>query len=439
MGVIIMVGWVKKIWILIAIAVFFSQNIQAESVATENLSIKPVASQSASSAASSQPATAGMPPATGVVPVANVSATPTAVPNMIPAPPDFNVKSYILVDANSGYVIAEKNADVRVPPASITKLMTIYLIDNALKNGQIKLTDQVRISENAWRIGGSKMFIRVGTTIPVQQLVNGVIVASGNDATVAMAEYIGGTEPSFAKMMNQTAKILGMNQSNFSDSNGLPAPEHYSSARDISILARGLINDFPEYYPWFKQKWIEFNGIKQPNRNRLLWRDASVDGLKTGHTDEAGYCLAASAVRGGMRLVSVIMGAPSDESRANFSEALLNYGFRFFETHKLFAVNTPVTTRKVWLGKESAIQLGVKQDLYVTIPVGKYQDLQANAEITGSLKAPIAKGQVCGKINVVLDKKIIATAPLVALQDDPSGNVISRFFGHILMLFHRGT
>lgn len=368
-----------------------------------------------------------------------VAIVPSPVSEMIPAPPDFDVKSYILIDANSGYVIAEKNASLRGAPASLTKLMTLYLTASALRSGKIHLTDQVLVSENAWRTGGSRMFIKVGTSVAIQDLIKGIATASGNDATVAMAEHLAGSEQSFISLMNQTAHSLKMDGTNYADSSGLPNANNYSTASDLATLARAWISNFPEYYPWFKEKWITYNGIRQPNRNRLLWRDPSVDGMKTGHTSDAGYCLVASAVRGGMRLISVIMGAKGDAVRAKDSMALLNYGFRFFETRKLFAANTSLATPKVFLGKNKISNLGLQEDLYVTLPAAQYKNVKAKAMIDNNLKAPIVKGKAYGSLNILSgnDNKIIATRPLVALQDNPRANFIFVIFDYILMLFHK--
>lgn len=360
------------------------------------------------------------------------------MPGFIPAPPDFDAKAYILVDANSGYVIAEKNADQHLAPASITKVMTLYLIAQALRNGQTHLTDMVNVSEEAWRagFGGSRMFIRVGTTVSVQDLISGIATASGNDATVAIAEHLAGSEQGFVELMNQTARKLGMDNTNFTDSNGLPNASHYSTARDLSILSKAWIANFPEYYPWFKERWMTYNAIKQPNRNRLLWRDSSVDGLKTGHTNDAGYCLAVSAVRnGGMRLVSVILGAKSDEARTKYSEALLNYGFKFFETRKLFTANTKLVAPRVWLGKEKTAVLGLKNDLYITLPAGQHPSLKAKADVNTNLKAPITKDLIYGTLNITLNGKTIASQPLVALQNNQRTNFIFAIYDYILMSF----
>ncbi|CAL7964205.1 D-alanyl-D-alanine carboxypeptidase DacA [Gammaproteobacteria bacterium] len=355
----------------------------------------------------------------------------------IPAPPDFDAKAYILIDANSGYIIAEKNADQHLAPASLTKIMTLYLIAQALGVGQTHLTDMVNVSKEAWRagFGGSRMFIKVGAVVSVQDLISGIATASGNDATVAIAEHLTGSEQGFVNLMNKTARKLGMDNTNFTDSNGLPNGYHYSTARDLSILSKAWIANFPEYYPWFKERWMTYNGIKQPNRNRLLWRDSSVDGFKTGHTDEAGYCLVVSAVRGGMRLISVILGAKSDEARTKYSEALVNYGFRFFETRKLFVANTKLVAPRVWLGKEKTASLGLKNDFYITLPAGQHSGLKAKVDIGNNLKAPIIKGLTYGTLNITLDGKTIASQPLVALQNNQRANFIFAIYDYVLMLF----
>lgn len=370
------------------------------------------------------------------IPISSVGAAAPAA-NTAPAAPDFDVKAFILVDANTGYVIAAKNPDAHLPPASITKLTSLYLIATALRSGQLHMEDQIVISENAWRMSGSRMFVKVGSTVPAQELINGIIVASGNDATVAMSEHLAGSETSFVNMMNQTAANLGMKDTHYSDSNGLPAEDHYSSARDIATLARSWIKTFPEYYPWFKQQWIVFNKIKQPNRNRLLWRDPSVDGIKTGHTDDAGYCLVSSAVRNGTRLISVVLGAPNDNARTNYSESLLNYGFRFFETHKVFAANTRLTTSKIWMGKAGNVDLGLKDDLYVTIPNGQYQNLKASVTLDKIIKAPLIKGQpCCGVVNVNLNGKLLLSQPLVPLKDVAKAGAFSSLIDKIILLFY---
>lgn len=335
------------------------------------------------------------------------------------------------MDGNSGSILAQSNMDQRMEPASLTKLMTVYVAFQAIKNGQIHLTDNVRISQKAWQTGGSKMFVRVGTDVTVDQLLQGVIVDSGNDACVALAEYIGGTEDTFAQLMNQTAQRLGMTNTHYMDSNGLPNPDHYSTPHDIAILAHAILHDFPEDYHYFSEKWFTYNNIKQPNRNRLLWRDPSVDGLKTGHTDGAGYCLVSSANRGGMRLMTVVMGAPSDNARADDSQALLNYGFRFYKSYKLFDSGVALATPKVWYGSASKATLGLTSPLYVTIPVGEYNKLQAQIKLPKKIEAPLAQGQAVGSILVTLNGNTVLETPLVALKENKSGNWLSRSFDRL--------
>jgi D-alanyl-D-alanine carboxypeptidase (penicillin-binding protein 5/6) len=364
--------------------------------------------------------------------------TSTPVPQIIPSPPDVDAQSYILIDANSGYIIAQKNADVRVPPASLTKLMTLYIVADSLRNGRIHLEDNVHISENAWRTGGSRMFIKVGTDVPVNLLIQGIAVSSGNDATVAIAEFIAGSDDSFAGLMNQTATSLGMTNTHYTDSNGLPSPSHYSTSADLAKLTRAWIQYFPEYYPWFAQKWFSYNNIKQPNRNRLLWQDPTVDGVKTGHTDESGYCLIVSAKRNGdMRLISVIMGSKSDKGRTNASQALLNYGFRFFESHKIYAANTALSSPRTWYGKKKYSELGLDHDLYVTTPIGQFKNIKTNVVLNNPLKAPIIKGQSYGHITVTLNNQIINQESLIAIKDNPECGFFARIIEKISAWFHR--
>ncbi len=367
--------------------------------------------------------------------MASIPAAQAAPSMMVPAAPAFDVKSYILIDANSGYIIAEKNAHEKLPPASLTKVMTLYLIANNLRSGRIHLNDQVLVSENAWRTGGSRMFIQVGTQVAVSDLIKGIAIASGNDATVAMAEHTAGSESTFVGLMNQQARELAMENTSYADSSGLPNDYNYSTASDLAKLAKAWIANFPEYYPWFGEKWINYNKIKQPNRNRLLWRDNTVDGLKTGHTDEAGYCLIASALRGQTRLIAVIMGAKSDATRATQSMALLNYGFRFFETRKLFTANTPVVKPKVLLGKDKYALLGFTHDLYVTVPIGQGKNVKVSASIAKKLQAPIEKGREYGLLTVTLDGKIVTTEKLIALQANKKANFIFAFFDYIKVWF----
>jgi D-alanyl-D-alanine carboxypeptidase (penicillin-binding protein 5/6) len=369
-------------------------------------------------------------------PSAQSLATPApqpAQPLIVPAPPNINATGYVLMDANSGKILAQKNMNKEIPPASLTKLMTLYITEQALAQGQIQLTDKVRVSKTAWQRGGSRMFLKLGALVPVQQLIEGVIVASGNDACTALAEYIAGNETSFANLMNQTAKRLGMKNTHYVDSTGLPRSDHYSTPYDLALLARHIITDFPQYYPFFKQKWITYNGIRQPNRNRLLWRAPGVDGLKTGHTKAAGYCLISSGVQHGMRLISVVVGTPTDAARANDSQALLNWGFRFYKTYKLYGSNQAITTPRIYMGQNKQVAMGLQNDLYVTIAAGEYDLLKASMELAPKLKAPIVKGQSYGTISVTLAGKQVAQAPLVALQDDPVGGAWTRMTDHVSM------
>ncbi len=344
-------------------------------------------------------------------------------PIMTPSVPNIDVQGYILMDANSGKIIAEKNSDTRMPPASLTKLMTMYVISNALKNGTIHLDDKVRISEKAWRTGGSRMFVKVNDDVPVRNLLQGIVVASGNDASVAMAEYIAGTETSFADLMNSQAQLIGMKNSHFVDSNGLPNQNHYSTAHDLALLAQAIIKNFPEDYQLYSEKWFSYNNIRQPNRNRLLWRFQYADGLKTGHTEEAGFCLVGSAIKDGTRLISVVMGAPSDSVRTEDSIRLLTYGFRFFETHKLYNGSTPLTQARVWKGAQKLVPLGLAHDFYVTMPAGQYKNIQATMQLNESIKAPVVKGETYGTLKVTLNGQLIASEPLIALESNKKGGL----------------
>lgn len=343
-----------------------------------------------------------------------------------PSSPNLDATGYILIDATSGKILAQKNADGRVPPASLTKLMSLYIISSAIKSGSIKWDDKVRISTQAWKKEGSRMFVKAGDEPRVKDLLQGIIVASGNDATVALAEYIAGTEEAFTAMMNQQAALLGMKNSHFTDSTGLPNKDHYSTPHDLAILTQAYIKNFPEDYSFYSEKWFTYNGVRQPNRNRLLWRYPNADGLKTGHTNEAGYCLVGSAKKDGMRLISIVMGEPSDESRTEDSIRLLTYGFRFFETHKVYNAGTPLAEAPVWQGEKSEVPLGITEDLYVTVPTGQYKRLQSIVQIDNPLKAPITKGQVYGTLNMTLNNQVVVSRPLIALEDNMPGNLWRR-------------
>jgi D-alanyl-D-alanine carboxypeptidase (penicillin-binding protein 5/6) len=354
-----------------------------------------------------------------------------------PSPPNLEASGYILLDATSGKILAQKNADTRLPPASLTKLMSLYIISAAIKNEQIHINDKVRISTKAWKTEGSRMFVKAGDEVPIKDLLQGIIVASGNDATVALAEYVAGSEETFAAMMNEQARLLGMTNSHFIDSTGLPNKEHYSSAHDLAILTQAYIQAFPEDYSFYSEKWFTYNGIRQPNRNRLLWQYQYADGLKTGHTNEAGYCLVGSAKKDGMRLISVVMGEPNDSARTEDSIRLLTYGFRFFETHKMYKATTPLVQARVWGGQKAEIPLGVVEDMYVTIPAGQYKRLQVTLNLNNSLKAPLVKNQVCGTLNVTLNNQTIASRPLIALDSISQGNFLRRTTDSVKYNIHK--
>jgi len=353
----------------------------------------------------------------------------------IPKPPELNATSYFLVDFDSGRVLAEKNPDDPVEPASITKLMTAYLVDKAIADGDLTLDDMVTISEKAWRMKGSKMFVEVGKQVTVDELLKGLIIQSGNDASVALAEHIAGSESAFAGYMNHQAKLLGMNNTNYVNATGWPDANHYSSARDIAILTRAMIDEFPGSYRHYKEREYTFNKIRQFNRNRLLWRDDSVDGVKTGHTEAAGYCLVASAERDDMRLVSVVLGAGSDKARTQSSQSLLNYGFRYFETHKLYRADEVLKTTRIWYGDQQQIGLGVGKDIYITIPRGRYRDLDASMEIDSEISAPIGRGQSLGQVNIKLDDDMILSESIVAMQAVNEGSLIDQAMDKIKLMF----
>ena len=353
----------------------------------------------------------------------------------IPKPPSTGAKSFIIQDYGSGNILAEENSDVSVEPASITKLMTAYAVFNELKSGNISLDDIVTISEKAWRTPGSRMFVEVGKQVTVEDLLQGMIVQSGNDATVALAEYVAGSEDSFAALMNKHAEEIGLTGSHFMNSTGLPDENHYMTARDIAQLSTLLIRNYPEYYNWYSQKEYTFNDITQHNRNRLLWRDDSVDGLKTGHTESAGYCLVTSAEKEGMRLITVVLGTSSDNARTDASQALLNYGFRFFETHKLYDAGTQLTTSRVWKGSSETIALGIDKPLYVTIPRGQYNSLDASMNIDQRIMAPVNAGQPLGSVLVKLGEQVVADQPLVSLQAIGEGSFWQRITDEGLLYF----
>ena len=364
-----------------------------------------------------------------------IAQTLQAAPKPIPKAPDIAATSYILIDYSSGKVLAQKNPDKRVEPASITKLMTAYLVDKALQAGDIHLDDKVTISEKAWRMKGSKMFVEVGKEVPLQELIKGMIIQSGNDATVALAEHVAGSEKAFVEYMNHQAKLLGMSNTHFQNATGWPAKNHYSTARDIAKLSAAIIHDFPQSYQYYKVKEFTYNKIRQFNRNRLLWHDKSVDGLKTGHTEAAGYCLVSSAKKDNMRLISVVLGTKSDKARTQTSQTLLNYGFRFFESDKLYSANETLKKARVWYGEQDAVALGVGKDIVVTIARGRYKDLDASIEVDPKISAPVAKGQELGRLVVKLDGKVLVSEPLVAMSAVNDGGLVKKAMDSVRILF----
>lgn len=367
-------------------------------------------------------------PTTNAAPMAD-NLSPASTPSaIIPAAPNLDVKAFVLMDQKTGTVIAQKNQDQSLPPASLTKLMDLYVIFDALKQGTIKLDDKVLISSNAWKTGGSKMFVKAGDRVQVSDLIQGIIVQSGNDATVAMAEYIAGSEQSFVDVMNQQAARLGMKDTHFEDVTGLPSDTHKTTALDLAILSRALIANFPDQYHYFGEKWFTYAGIKQPNRDRLLWRFEGADGLKTGHTEEAGFCLVSSALRNDQRLISVVLGAPSDSARSNDAIQLLTYGFRFYRTEKLYDAMTPVTKLRVWKGENKETSFGLAQALYATVPVGSSNNLKTAIEPKQDITAPVKKGAEYGSVTITLGDKIVASAPLIALDNNNEGG----FFGGLM-------
>jgi D-alanyl-D-alanine carboxypeptidase (penicillin-binding protein 5/6) len=344
----------------------------------------------------------------------------------VPAPPTVAATGYLLLDMDSGRVLAEKAADQRLEPASLTKIMTAHVVFTELKNGHLKPDELVRISKKAWKMPGSRMFVEVGKKVPVSALLKGMIIQSGNDASVALAEHIAGSETTFADLMNQHARELGMTNTHFANATGLPHEDHYTTPRDIAKVTMATIRDFPEYYKLYSHKEYRYNGIRQPNRNLLLWRDPSVDGVKTGHTESAGYCLVASAKQNGMRLISVVMGTGSEQARASASQALLHYGFRFYETHRLYGAGQALTKVRVWKSAPETVSAGLTHDLYVTIPRNEYDRLKARTEVRPRLMAPQAKGDEVGRLVVELGGETVTEVPLVTLQDAPEGGLWRR-------------
>lgn len=359
---------------------------------------------------------------------------------IIPAPPQLAAKAYLLVDADTGEVIVENNADEQLPPASLTKMMTSYIVSEEIETGRLKETDLVRVSDDAWLRGGAKsgsstMFLEARSEVPVIDMLRGVIIQSGNDASIALAQHIAGSEGAFADVMNQQAQLLGMSNSHFVNATGWPADGHLTTARDLAILARALIKDHPDHYALYSEKYFKHNGINQPNRNKLLFTDKTVDGIKTGHTEAAGYCLVASSERDSMRLISVVMGAKSEKSRAAESQKLLAYGFRYYQTHKLYTAGDELGRARVWGGDPKELVLTVDHDILATIPRGAHNNVKASIETNAALEAPIAKHQVLGTLTVSLEDNTLVQTDLVAASDIPQAGLLDRAWDAILRLF----
>lgn len=362
---------------------------------------------------------------------------------IVPAPPQINASSFLLIDTATGEVLAEENSELRLPPASLTKMMTSYIAASEISRGRMALSDKVKVSEKAWlmeypgcgRHCGSRMFIEVDREVLVEDLLRGIVIQSGNDASVAIAEHIAGDEEAFAELMNQYAERLGMTNTRFRNAHGLPDDDHYTTAADLAKLAKALIVDHPEHYAMYKEKYFTFNNIRQANRNTLLWRDSTVDGVKTGHTEAAGYCLVASAVRENMRLLSVVMGTSSEEARARESQKLLTYGFRNFETVPLYAAGEALTTVRVWQGETGTLDLVVEAPVILTLPRGVRDSLTATLDIDSIVEAPIAEGDVLGAIRVELDGETIYTGDLIADGAIEAAGVFAGLWDSVSLFF----
>ncbi len=362
--------------------------------------------------------------------------------SMVPKAPKLNLDSYILLEANTNTVIAEFNSENQISPASMTKVMSGYVIADQIASGAISLDDKVLISEKAWKTGGSKMFIEAGKRVSVRDLLSGIVIQSGNDATVAMAEYVAGSEEGFVDFMNAYASELGLSNTLFQNAVGWTDPNHFSSVNDLAQLTKALIANFPDHYATYKEKEFTFSGIRQLNRNKLLWRDDSVDGVKTGHTESAGYCLISSAKRNDMRLIAVVAGSPSENERLISSQRLLEYGFRFFATQKLISKDSEITTAKVWGGKMDEVALGTKEDILLTLPRSDFKNIKANYKFKNNIQAPISNGDVIGDIEFISDDRVVLSAPLVAIESVEAkgffGRIWARIVFWILSLFSIG-
>ncbi|WP_442964220.1 D-alanyl-D-alanine carboxypeptidase family protein [Pseudomonas sp. NIBR-H-19] len=361
-------------------------------------------------------------------------ASPTARA-MIPAPPQLSAKSWVLMDAATGSIIGSQNADMHLPPASLTKLMTVYVATNEIQAGRLKIDDPVTVSENAWKTGGSRMFLDPGSVVPVHDLLRGVVIDSGNDASVALSEHIAGSEDAFAGLMNVTANKLGLTDTHFMNPTGLPAPGHYSSAHDMARLARAIINDESAYYPLYAHKYFTWNNIRQPNRNLLLWRDPSVDGLKTGHTEEAGYCMVTSALRDGRRLISAVFGSTTLNNRAEDTQKILNYGFRFFETKTYQKGGQVLAQPRLWKGEKNVISVGLLDDVTLTLPKNSNRKVESRLHINNALEAPIAVGDIVGSYELYDGENKLVTRSLIALEAGEAGGWWTRIWDAFHLFF----
>lgn len=364
-----------------------------------------------------------------------LASLPLFAASPLPPAPEIAAKSYVLVDFYSGQTLLQHGGDERVEPASLTKLMTAYLTFSALRQGALKPAQALPVSERAWRAEGSRMFIQPDMPVTVDELIRGMIVQSGNDACIALAEGIAGSEEEFVRRMNLEAQRLGMKNTHFMNATGLPHPNHYTTASDLSLLARAIVRDFPEFYPLYSLKEYKYNNITQANRNRLLWLDPTVDGMKTGHTETAGFCLIASARRDSRRLISVVLGTASENMRASESQKLLNFGFQYYDTHRLYAKGQTVATLPVWKGSENTLKAGASQDLYISLPKGQYARLKAALVSRQPLLAPLSVGQTVGVIRLMLDDKPYAEYPLVALETIATANFFKRGWDGVKLWF----
>jgi len=365
----------------------------------------------------------------------SVSAKAMSQTVLIPSPPQIAGSSYVLMDPKSGRVIMEQNSNERLPPASLTKMMTAYIVERELDEGRISMSDMVPISVKAWKTEGSRTFVKEGTSVSVEDLLKGVIIQSGNDASVALAEFIAGSEGAFVDIMNQQAQLLGMKDTHFQNATGLPASDHFSTAYDLAVLARAIINDYPENYSIYAEKHFTYNNIRQPNRNSLLWRDDSVDGLKTGHTEEAGYCLVASAKRNDTRFIATVMGTSSSQARSQEIQKMLNYGFRYYQSDRLFSAGQELIEAKVWGGQSDKLSVGVLEDAYVTIPRGSRDSLESSVDLDSVIKAPVSAGDELGRVKVSLNGEVLIDQPVLALTDVPEGGLFKRLWDSIKLFF----